>query len=163
MCLSAPAAPCPPTACFAPAKAKKLAAPGGGGVGGSLSRSVRVREEADLCSEEATSTPAQPAPIAQALLARLLKLAGDRLRLALALRAGRTGDELRELLAALATQPALAKRLGELIARLAPPATMDTVADCWNDLRVVLEEAAALTPAAAAPAKPPRKRGRFWG
>ena len=162
LCLSA-AAPCPPTASFAPVKSKKLAAPGGGGVGGSLSRSVRVREEADLCSEEATSTPAQPAPIAQALLERLLKLAGDRLRLALALRAGRTGDELRELLAALATQPALAKRLGELIARLAPPATMDTVADCWNDLRVVLEEAAALTPAAAAPTKPPRKRGRFWG
>ena len=164
MSLSA-AAPCPPAACAAPMKAKKLAAPGGAGiVGGSVRRSLRVREEAKGCCDEAApALPPAPAPLATALLERLVKLAGDRLRLALALRAGRTGDELRELLAGLATQAALAKRLSDLLARLAPPATMDAVADCWNDLRAVLEEAAALPQTAGTPPKPPGKRSRFWG
>lgn len=171
---SVSAAPCAPPPCPAPGgppMAKKCAAPAFGAAAsasGGLRRAVRrmvSRAELadDACKEEGSAPPPQdPRALAHELRTRLLPLAGDRMRVALALRAARTGHDLQELLGALHAHPDLAERLRALIARIAPPAAMSAVAAAWDELLAQLDAAIALPPDAPAAAAP-RKRGRFWG
>jgi Ca-activated chloride channel homolog len=171
---SCAAAPCAPPPSPAPDKAKKLSEPGGSGIaaalGGSLRRSVRravPQASGAACREECDDRaapplpPGNPAELARVLHDRLVPLATDRLRIALALRAARTGNDLHELLTALVGHADLQERLRVLIARIARPASIDTVAETAPDLLALLKEAAVLPP--VTPADSPRKRGRFWG
>lgn len=131
---------------------------------GLVNQNLKLR---DVVSEEGLAESAPPALSVQAraLLDRIAPLAGDRMRLALALRAARTGQELRQLSDSLASEAALAKRLEILIGRMAKPATMEVVAACWDELRDLLIEITALVPVVppAPEAVPgPSKRFRFW-
>lgn len=122
------------------------------------SASVVCREE---CADAASPPPRDLPTWARTLRDRLQPLATDRLRIALALRSARTGNDLSELLTALAGHTDLAERLRILIARIAQPASIDAVADAAPEILALLDAVIALPP--AAPGKTPRKRGRFWG
>lgn len=146
--------PCP---AGAPAVSRSYAA---GGI--ALDHDQAAKKECRECEEDVAPPPQDPRTLARGLRARLLPLAGDRLRLALALRTARTGHDLHELLLALHAHPGLIGRLRALTARIAPPAAIAAVADAWPDLLALLDAAIALPPEpGAAPA--PRRRGRFWG
>ncbi len=114
--------------------------------------------------------PPEPASaLASALRDRLSALAGDRLRIALALRSQRTGTEFQILIEALTDsgETALAEQLRSAIARIAAPATIDAVAEAWPAIMAVLETVAAL-PSGQSPTEGPkggigRRLRRFWG
>lgn len=106
-----------------------------------------------------------PLDVAKELLGWLEPVANDRLRLALALRAQRTQDAFHLLQTALerAGRKDLAKILQKLCARMAPPATIETVAAVWGEVLPLLQEALAVTLEAASP-KPMgvRRLLPFW-
>lgn len=146
----------------APAQlAKKTSAGAPGGLGLSRGvRSSRSRTGPARERDEAAATSDTVRQIAEALLGRLRPLAGDGIRLALALRSTRTLGELnglRHLLDGLAE--ALAHRLAEFIERIAAPASMETVAAAWPDLEGVLKDIAALPATGDAQ---PKERKSWW-
>jgi Ca-activated chloride channel homolog len=126
-------------------------------------KSRRMAVPVSQREEHKVAAPVDVAALARALLARLESIASDRMRLALALRAGNTTSDLAILANALrAAAPSLADRLADLLRRLQPPATITAVAACWDDVRALLAEVGALPPRTAE--APVKRRGlRFWG
>lgn len=106
-----------------------------------------------------------PHDLATELLGWLEPIAHDRFRLALALRAQRTQDVLHRLQAALerAGRKDLANSLKNLRARMAPPATIETVAAVWGEVLPMLREAQAVA-VEENPARPTgmRRLLPFW-
>lgn len=153
------AAPLPEPAPKAKKQAAPAPAPGALRFGPVRSSRQRISppKERDGAAPPTDATVRQ---IAEALLQRLRPLTADGIRLALALRSSRTTGELtglRHLLGGIAE--VLAQRLADLLARIAAPASMETVAAAWPELEGVLKDVAALPATGDAQ---PKERKSWW-
>lgn len=144
------------------------------------SRLVQESVLDDMLEGEADRLRIDPADLAKRLLSTLRPHAGDRLRIALALRSASITGELHQLIAELRSEPSgstpkqvrhrLAEQLAVLMKRIARPATIEAVAAAWPEIQAILAEIEGLPsgpevsgPETSGPDDGPRPgRGAFW-